>query len=130
MEEEEDLDSSRFRILGDSEFVKTLKQRFPASTQKWMWIGRAIAHEVSPKLGNLVQSVSPDLGDLHDHSGQILVNVISTKTSQTVTVAEFKYLQSLIQRACGKDKFQTPSLETGSFLFYLLTVQGSPHLIQ
>ena len=134
VEEKVDSDSSSRWLLrpeedSDSVFVEILKKRFPASTQKWTWIARAVGHEMNPKLGDLVEAVSPNLGDLNENSGEELVDVINTKMSKTLTVAEFKYLQSLIQRACGKDTFQSPSLETGSFLFYVFAVQGSPHLI-
>ena len=130
VEKEEHSDSFGIWTVEDSEFVKILKERFPASNQQWTWIARAVGHEMSPKLGDLVESISPDLGDLNQYnSGEELVDVINTKTPKNLTGSEFKYLQSLIQRACTKDAFQTQSLETGSFLFYVFAEQGSPHVV-
>ena len=118
-------ESNRFRppLPDGTRFEKLLKERFPDSNQKWIWITRVVAHEMSPKLSEVVESVSSDLGDLSRTSGEKLLSAINDGTQRNLTSAESEYLQSLIKRAHSVDIFQFPSENTGLVSFAWMQIE-------
>ena len=79
----------------------------------WNSVVNAIAHEMTPKLGELVQSVARDLGTLNPNSGKELIKALKEKTNRKLTNSETVYLLSFMQRLCCPMKtWQIPTAKS------------------
>ena len=67
---------------------------------KWTHIASAVAHEMTNALATKIQEVSVDLLLPNRTIGDSLVNAVNAKRINNLTVAEARYLDALIERAC------------------------------
>ena len=61
----------------------------------------AVKHEMNDAIAQTVESVSNNLGDWSEDSGDTLIRAIQQNGKRKLTVTEDQYLRSLITRAAS-----------------------------
>ena len=90
--------------------VEIMKRILPPL--KWEHIASAISHEMTAAVARDVMSLSSSLGPLDENSGDKLLNAFKTETNRKFTIAETRYLQSMMTRYFKSEKHCKSPIET------------------